>query len=299
MDTTSTNCAACGKEGGNLNTCNKCKMVKYCNAACKKKHRSKHKKACEKRVAEIHDEALFKEHPPMEECPICLLPLSVDTGQTVFKSCCGKLICDGCIFAMQEEARGRGKIDLCAFCRKPAPRSDEEGFRRMKKLLETNNAHAFYNLAGYYVIGEMGMPQDFAKANELYLKAGKLGCARAYDNLGISYHNGEGVEMDKKKAKHFYELAAMNGDVYARHNLGCDEFNAGNEHRAMKHFMLSARAGFKDSLDVVKKGFMDGIVTKDEYANTLRCYQKRYDEMKSDPRDKAEASYQRSEAGRR
>ena len=55
-DTTITTCANCGKEGGTLNTCNKCKMVKYCNAACKKKHRSKHKKACEKRVVDLHDE---------------------------------------------------------------------------------------------------------------------------------------------------------------------------------------------------------------------------------------------------
>ena len=41
-------CANCGKEGNDINNlCNKCKQVKYCNAACKKKHRSKHKKACE------------------------------------------------------------------------------------------------------------------------------------------------------------------------------------------------------------------------------------------------------------
>ena len=33
--------------------------------------------------------------------------------------------------------------------------------------------------------------------------------------------NGRGVEVDKKKAKHFYELAAMNGDLLARQNLGC------------------------------------------------------------------------------
>ena len=72
-------CASCGKEGNSnssdMNTCNKCKSVKYCNAACKKKHRSKHKKACERRVAELHDEALFKDPPPPEECPICELPL--------------------------------------------------------------------------------------------------------------------------------------------------------------------------------------------------------------------------------
>ena len=57
-------CANCGKEGrSNLNICNKCKETTYCNAACKKKHRSRHKKECEKRVAELHDEALFKEPP--------------------------------------------------------------------------------------------------------------------------------------------------------------------------------------------------------------------------------------------
>ena len=53
----SNKCANCGKEGsGVTNKCNKCNMVMYCNAACKKKHRHKHKKDCEehvRRVAEI------------------------------------------------------------------------------------------------------------------------------------------------------------------------------------------------------------------------------------------------------
>ena len=35
---------------------------------------------------------------------------------------------------------------------------------------------------------------------------------------------------------------------------------------------------------------MQGIVTKDEYANTLRAHQKSIDEMKSDAREKAAAS---------
>ena len=65
------------------------------------------------------------------------------------------------------------------------------------------------------------------------------------------------------------------------------EGNVGNNHRAKKHFIIAAKAGFKDSLDQVKIGFMKGIITKDEYANTLRVYQQRHDEMKSDDRDKA------------
>ena len=287
VNTATTSCASCGKEGGNLNTCNKCKMVKYCNAACKKKHRSKHKKACERRVAELHDEELFKEHPPTEDCPICFLPLPLE-GQVSFKSCCGKRICSGCRYAMMEEARGRGKISLCAFCREPNPSSDEEIITQTKKLMEAGNAHAFYNLAGWYANGDHGVPQDYEKSNELYQRAGELGFSEAYYNLAISYDNGDGVEVDENKARHFYELAAMNGDVDARHNLGCLEGKAGNHHRACKHFILAARAGYKRSLENVKEGFMNGIVTKDEYANTLRAYQSRQDEMKSDDRNKYE-----------
>jgi len=32
------------------------------------------------------------------------------------------------------------------------------------------------------------------------------------------------------------------------------------------------------------------MITKDEYANTLRAYQERHDEMKSDQRDKVRAA---------
>ena len=71
----------------------------------------------------------------------------------------------------------------------------------------------------------------------------------------------------------------------------------GNYDRAYKHYILAAKAGDKDSLDRVKAGFMDGIITKDEYETTLRAYQSRQDEMKSESRDKAEAFYQA--AGRR
>ena len=63
-------CAACGKEGDGdgMNSCNKCDLVVYCNASCKKKHRSKHKKKCEKRIAELYDVELFREPLPPEEC---------------------------------------------------------------------------------------------------------------------------------------------------------------------------------------------------------------------------------------
>ena len=48
----------------------------------------------------------------------------------------------------------------------------------------------------------------------------------------------------------------------ARYNLGYTELQAGNIQSAVKHFMISARAGDVDSLDSVKSAFRDGIITK-------------------------------------
>ena len=64
------------------------------------------------------------------------------------------------------------------------------------------------------------LPRDLVKANELYRKAGELGCTMGYYNLD-SYYDGTGVERNEKKGKHFFELAAMAGGVAlaARHNL--------------------------------------------------------------------------------
>ena len=68
--------------------------------------------------------------------------------------------------------------------------------------MKAGNAHAFFVLGVYYKNGSNCIEQDFEKANELYLRAGELGCAEGYFNLGNSYRNGRGVEMDKKKAMH-------------------------------------------------------------------------------------------------
>jgi hypothetical protein len=244
---------------------------------------------------------LFKDHPHPEECPICALPLPLDPDQKVLKSCCGKIICKGCIYEMglrdgrwnqpspMRQPREVKKDDyaLCPFCRTPLSKSNDEYIKRLNKLVENGNAFAHTSLGEHYDRGSCGFLQDKENAVKLYLKAGELGCSDGYNNLAISYKTGDGVAMNMKKAKHFYELSALNGNVAARHNLGCLEGNNGNTFRAIKHFIIAARAGHNISLDEVKVDFMRGFVSKDVYEDTLRAYQKRMDEMKSDMREKA------------
>ena len=84
------------------------------------------------RAAELHDEALFKEHPPRDECPICFLTLPHES-ETAFKSCCGKIICNGCIVVMDEESHGRGKYTV--FVHSAGSTSCEGEIKRIKKNL--------------------------------------------------------------------------------------------------------------------------------------------------------------------
>ena len=280
-------CANCGKEGSNLNICNKCKEATYCNAACKKKHRSKHKKQCERRVAELHDEALFREQPPeFGDCPICFLRLpTMDNGRR-YMECCGKMICSGCVHADVYDNLGNIIVGKkCPFCRTPFATAVAEDIKRLKKRMEVGDAYAFYAMGCSHDRGDCGLPQDSAKAVEFWRKAGKFG----YNNLGNAYNNGEGVERDTKMANHYHELAAMEGMVSARHNLGGKEYNAGNHDRALKHYMIAVRGGCTKSLKVIQRMYMDGLATKDQYANSLRSHQAYLNEIKSDQRDKAVA----------
>ena len=165
-------CANCGKgeeSSSDLKACTACKLVKYCNRDCQIAHRPQHKKACKKRATELRDEKLFKQPSPLEECPICMLPPPLYenhnyTGMT-FHECCGKLICDGCKYAMDESGAKR----LCAYCRTPYAKSDKEEIKRLKKLMEKDNGDAFYQLGGYYERGIMDLPQDWANRQMNYI----------------------------------------------------------------------------------------------------------------------------------
>ena len=306
-------CANCGKGGSNdnMNTCNKCNMVKYCNAVCKKVHKKKHKKDCEehvrlatekhneelKRAAELHDEELFKElPPPLEDCPICFLRIPTLKSGRRYMTCCGKLICGGCFHAPVYDNQGN-KVDIekqneCAFCRIVAPKSMQEVIERLKRRVEVEDPFAIYILGCHYRDGTYGFPQDMDKALELFYRAAELDYAKAYCNIGWAHdhENGEGVEVDPKKANHYYELAAMKGSVTARYNLGNNEEKADNMERALKHYMIAAKSGHNESLEMIQKLYSNGDATKDDYKKALRSYQAYLGEIKSNQRDEAAAA---------
>ena len=47
---------------------------------------------------ETADIDLFAPIPDKKECPICMIPVPVNDSEITFMSCCGKSICNGCIY---------------------------------------------------------------------------------------------------------------------------------------------------------------------------------------------------------
>ena len=161
----------------------------------------------------------------------------------------------------------------------------------MKKRVEGDDAVAIDQLGCDYRDGDVGLRQDYDKANELWLRAGELGQATAYTNLGVAYAKGEGVEKNMKKAKYYFELAAMGGDVNARYKLGMFEMlEEGNyNNRAVKHWMISAGAGHDESLSEIRECFMDGCATKNDFEKALRAHKDAADKMRSEQREEVAA----------
>jgi len=279
-------CANCGKgedSSINLKSCAACKLVKYCSRECQIAHRSQHKKACKRRAKELHDEKLFKLPPPLEDCPICFLRMPCITLAQVYTACCGK-ICSGCVHAVAKTGS-----ELCPFCRKPSAISDDELVKRYKNRAELNDALASRNLGSFYRLETYGFPQNYAKALELYHRAAELGDSQSYYSIGNAYEFGRGVDRDEKKAIHYWELAAMEGNVDAIFNLGVIEGKAGNMDRALKHFMNAIVGGYADSLEKVRDLYSWGYATKEDYTKAQQAYQAYVDDIKSDQRDEAAA----------
>ena len=289
-------CASCGKaavDDVTLKQC-ACDLVKYCSDGCQELHRPEHEEACKNRVREIRDDRLFTQpdESHLGECPICCLPNPLHEQKSqVCPSCC-KRICHGCNYANQkrEVAQGHRGRSKCLFCREPLPSSMKVSKKKLMKRVKANDTYAMVEVGSMFFYNG-----DYGKAFEYWAKAAELGDVLAHFELAMLYRRGEGVERDFAKEVYHLEEAAIGGHHVARNNLGNYERMSGNMERAVKHFIIAAKLGYDhpmiSSLGAVKQGFQMGIVSKEEYAATLRGHQAAKDATKSQQRDEAYAFF--------
>ncbi len=278
-------CANCGiaeVDDIKLEDCDGCDLVKYCGDKCRGEHRENHEEVCEKRKAELHDNDLFSqpERSHLGECPLCFLPLPLVQNKSTFKSCCSKVICNGCVYAHRRSSGG----DRCPFCREPTAKK-ENIERRLMKRVKANDPAAMRRL------GTRRYNEGDDSAFEYYIKAAELGDVHAHCQLGVMYRKGEGVKRDEEKAVYHSEQAAIGGHNQARHNLGCYEGRNGNMERAVKHFIINANLGDEDSMKALWWHYSEGNITKEDLDATLRTHQAAIVETKSPEREAAEMAW--------
>ena len=153
-----------------------------------------------------------------EECPLCMIPISIKPKETIFKHCCGKHICVGCSVAQSMNDLKNRVPDhkkKCAFCRQQSPKNT---IKALKKLMKKNNPNAFMAMAGRYRTGD-GVIQSDTKMLEMHIRAAELGDAKAFGAIGLHYLEGIGVEQDRSEELSFYEVAAKKGDIQAHHQI--------------------------------------------------------------------------------
>ena len=219
-------------------------------------------------------------------CTICFLPIEHPSSQhSKMNVCCMKRVCNGCILAASQ----RGINDKCPFCRTllPHDNDDASGLAMIQKRVDKGDADAMYHLGEHYYNGMLGLAKNVTRAVELWTEAAELESIDAHSQLGYMYYHGDSVEEDIPRGIHHWQQAAMKGHVVSRNNLGGMEFQHANYELALQHVMISAKMGFKMSLDCIKDMFMSGYVTKVKYAEALRGYQTAVEEMRSPQREEA------------
>ena len=214
------------------------------------------------------------------DCPICCLPLPLVSSchhDIVMMSCCSKMICNGCIYVMRK--RNEALNCVCPFCRHPAPTTKEEAKANFTRRLEANDPHC------NRIVGQLHYSRgDYAKAFQYRTKATEQGDAISHHQLSFMYMDGKGVEKDIRKSIHHSVEAAIGGHPMSRFNLGAHEWNNGSEERAVKHWIIAANLGEENSIKELREAYVEGFLSKDDYAAVLRSYQAATDAMKSPQR---------------
>jgi TPR repeat protein len=214
---------------------------------------------------------------PINDFAIANVELA-DEDTEIYYPCCGKSICEGCIYSFC----AAGNDVKCPFCNADQDsKTDEENVEELMKRVEANDAASICLLANSYHNGYHGLQQDHVKAMELYARAANLGCSTAHNNLACVYDEGG----DMKKAMFHYEAAAMTGNEVARYNLGIMEYNYGNIERAIKHWTIVASAGHYIAMHELRKLFDQGVVSRESIELTLAAYNSSCAEMRSGARD--------------
>ena len=242
---------------------------------------------------ELKGADLFAPPPPMDDCPICLVPLSrgATTATSTFQACCGKIICFGCYKANEIIVENQSEIaHTCPFCR--APETTGEQYFLQLETRAQKHPDACLALGEAYIKGHYGNSKDELKALDCWIRAAELGDATSCAAISRRYDTAESIlPMNKKRSVLFARLGALRGDLWGRYNIGIAEDEDGNHEIAIRHWKIAAECGNQLSLDHLKDIFNTGgpgkeFISKGDMDKIYRLCHEAQEEVRSEEREK-------------
>ncbi|KAF9430003.1 hypothetical protein BGZ76_000996 [Entomortierella beljakovae] len=151
------------------------------------------------------------------------------------------------------------------------------GFLFHSKYSEQLNAKGQNYLGELYLNG-YGVPQDYSKAMEWFLRSANQGNASAQFNIGFLYHNGFGIPRDCLQAMEWYIKSADQGNTDAQLNIGIlyhDGHGVQQDYlKALEWYTKSADQGNASAQLNIGALYCGGEGVQQDYAKALEWYLK-------------------------
>ena len=128
-----------------------------------------------------------------------------------------------------------------------------------EKAVHNGNTQAMYDLGVHYDSGSFGLTQSATKANELYALAADKGHALARFNLGLSYRDGDGVEIDFNRCVELFKQSAKQGYVLSQANLG-HMYDFGSQDGPPMTIPVDPQLGFRWYFAAAKQEHVNAMV---------------------------------------
>ena len=152
-----------------------------------------------------------------------------------------------------------------------------EAVKWYRKAAEQGYARAQNNLGECYYNGE-GVAEDYTEAVKWFRKAAEQGNAIAQYHLGERYYYGQGVTEDETEAVKWYRKAAEQGSAIAQNKLGeCYYYGLGvtkDETEAVKWYRKAAEQGYAAAQGNLGECYEEGIGVAKDYIEAVNWYRK-------------------------
>ena len=241
---------------------------------------------------------------PRDLCPICCYALPEAAMKSRYKSCCGEMICMGCLYGQHRtlvlgtgvkmplkgskeeeqefERMCYSKIPmLCPFCRAKEPYNNTEILKRLYKQIEKHNDPTAMNVVGWWSMkGIEGLPQNLKKAEKLFKRSFDLGNIDVAHLLKQLYNK---YIPDQVLVMEYLEEGTRRGNACCMMDLANHTLQSGNVKEATRLVIMSARLGLDKAMNKLMVYYRNGLLSKEDLATTLRAHKAANDEVNNGP----------------